>query len=258
MSPVEQVLLDNGSVRYSGDASAFAQSPHLASVLGTTADNEEEAATAKEPALPAMNGRPPPVNKAIKQVRELNGTASETSSASEASTDEESESESEDEDEDDDEVKAPRKLIEDEARAVGHVDSGVWSHYVAANGGLLFWSLFCAAFVGSRLIEVGETWVLRIWSGSYDGPQDHAAHTTNFYLALYAAFAISSVLFETGRYLILYHGVRARGRFAARRHESMPGSRSPPRPSSTSSSSIRCFAHRCGCLTPFHWVRGYS
>ena len=139
-----QVLLDNGLLRFADASSAFSDSPYMKSILGAGGPEDD----APQPQTTK------PVNKILKAVQ-ANGHVS--GSSSDESSDEESESESED----DEDVKAPRKLIEDETRAIGHVDRLVWLHYTKANGGWIFWTIFVLAFVGEQLFEVGETWWLR-------------------------------------------------------------------------------------------------
>lgn len=112
----------------------------------------------------------------------------------------------------------PRKLVEDETRAVGKVSADVWKLYLGLMGGVGFWLAFVGTFGGAKLSDVAQTWWLGKWSGScaslsscplrcsarIDPPSPHAdedpngpAHSTNYYLALYSALSILAVLIST-------------------------------------------------------------
>jgi hypothetical protein len=61
--------------------------------------------------------------------------------------------------------KGPRKLVEEETRAVGRIDRAVWETYVKACGGHAYWLLFVASFVFAAASPVAENgwlrWALR-------------------------------------------------------------------------------------------------
>jgi hypothetical protein len=78
--------------------------------------------------------------------------------------------------------KAPRKLVEDEKRAIGRVDRSVWTTYFRANGGILYWTIFNIAFVVSAFTPVFENGWLRVWSSSYS--QDPPKHEALYYLGI--------------------------------------------------------------------------
>lgn len=64
---------------------------------------------------------------------------------------------------------SPRKLIEDEARAVGRIERSVWLQYVHAAGGTRYWSVFVAALVISSLAPVAENgWVKYVFVSRVD------------------------------------------------------------------------------------------
>lgn len=151
----QQVALENGSVKFSGEASGFLQSEHFKDLAGGR--EEDEAVDAAK----ANQSRGKPKNKAVQALQEpkpRSGVTSSASSVSELDTETESESESEDEKEPE---KTPKKLIEDETRAVGHVGYDVWFLYLKSSGGLLFWAAFVASFLGAKVLDVLETWWLR-------------------------------------------------------------------------------------------------
>jgi hypothetical protein len=57
--------------------------------------------------------------------------------------------------------KGPRKLVEEEARAVGRVDRAVWETYVKACGGVPYWLIFALAFVLAAVSPIAENGWLR-------------------------------------------------------------------------------------------------
>ncbi len=57
--------------------------------------------------------------------------------------------------------KAPRKLIEEEIRAVGRIGRSIWDYYINATGGKLYWSIFVAALLLATLSPVAENGWLR-------------------------------------------------------------------------------------------------
>lgn len=147
-----QISLENGRVKFGGPAADFLATDKF------RVDEEDEiieaALAAKSPAKAK--------NKLLDLVSATTAASSEASSASEAESDSESES-------DDDEFtkeKPARKLIEDEARAVGMVDASVWKLYLGLSGGVFFWMSFVITFGGTKLADVAQTLWLSNWSGS--------------------------------------------------------------------------------------------
>lgn len=62
--------------------------------------------------------------------------------------------------------KKPRKLVEEESRAVGRVSGAVWKLYLGMMGGVLFWFCFAVIFAGAKLSDVAQTWWLGVWAGA--------------------------------------------------------------------------------------------
>ncbi|RUS27682.1 P-loop containing nucleoside triphosphate hydrolase protein, partial [Jimgerdemannia flammicorona] len=150
----------------------------------------------------------------------------------------------------------PKKLVDDEARETGMVKARIYGIYSNIVGGLLFWILVCVVFVGTRLLEVSESWWLKLWSQSYTSfnstsggiftmasvgnstvfasslyrqtmespfafnkPSSTAPYYSNqlvsldkrnddlnFYLAVYAAIATSTILVASCRFALIYYG----------------------------------------------------
>jgi ABC-type multidrug transport system ATPase subunit len=57
--------------------------------------------------------------------------------------------------------KGPRKLVEEEARAVGRVGRTVWETYLKACGGVSYWFIFALALVLAAVSPIGENGWLR-------------------------------------------------------------------------------------------------
>ncbi|GAA6024648.1 hypothetical protein JCM8202_000420 [Rhodotorula sphaerocarpa] len=100
--------------------------------------------------------------------------------------------------------KKPRKLVEEESRAVGRVSGAVWKLYLGMMGGILFWFCFAVIFAGAKLSDVAQTWWLGVWAGASDNPEQ--ARSTNYYLVLYAILSVTAVVIETLQWFVLYSG----------------------------------------------------
>lgn len=57
--------------------------------------------------------------------------------------------------------KGPRKLVEEETRAVGRIGRNVWETYIKACGGQSFWLLFAVSFLLAAASPVAENGWLR-------------------------------------------------------------------------------------------------
>lgn len=59
------------------------------------------------------------------------------------------------------EKKAPRKLIEEEKRAVGRIGKDIWVTYIQACGSAVYWSMFGASLIVAAGSPVLENWWLK-------------------------------------------------------------------------------------------------
>ena len=57
--------------------------------------------------------------------------------------------------------KGPRKLVEEETRAVGRIDRSVWETYITACGGHPYWLIFAVSFLFAAASPVAENGWLR-------------------------------------------------------------------------------------------------
>lgn len=100
--------------------------------------------------------------------------------------------------------KGPRKLVEEETRAVGRIDRAVWETYVKACGGHPYWLLFAVSFVFAAASPVAENGWLSYWSGASQG--DRVPRDPMFYIGVYAAITVVGLVITTVRWYILYMG----------------------------------------------------
>ncbi|KAJ7126233.1 P-loop containing nucleoside triphosphate hydrolase protein [Mycena epipterygia] len=165
------VALDNGRVQFSGNREAFQSSGVMKGLVqSTTADEEEQTEVVIE-ALPAAQPQ------AESDDSESTAALSPVSNKQEKS--------------------APRKLIEEEARAIGRVAWDVWVTYIKACGGVWYWALFVAIFVVAALGPVLENGWISYWSrgDTSKGPV--------YYITIYAMVRL---ILTTLRWLVLYTG----------------------------------------------------
>jgi hypothetical protein len=57
--------------------------------------------------------------------------------------------------------KGPRKLVEEETRAVGRVGRPVWEAYIKACGGVSYWVIFAVSFLLASVSPIAENGWLR-------------------------------------------------------------------------------------------------
>lgn len=134
------VALDNGRVIYSGDSQTFRTSNVMDRLIQS--DNAET----KEPTEPEVQ------DSQFKVVGE-HDSQSESSSTVAPTTEEESPPA--------EKKKVPRKLIEEEKRAVGRIGRDVWKTYILACGGSKYWILFVISMLLAAASPVFENGWLR-------------------------------------------------------------------------------------------------
>lgn len=135
------VALDNGRVQFQGSRETFMSSDVLKSLSQSTnepTDDKDEA-----PAIEDITDATPE----LKASGESSETSSTTAPAPEL--------------EDKVEKKAPRKLIEEEKRAVGRISKDIWLTYIKACGGALYWTTFALSLALAALSPVFENGWLR-------------------------------------------------------------------------------------------------
>ncbi|KAF9269658.1 multidrug resistance-associated ABC transporter [Marasmius fiardii PR-910] len=172
------VTLENGRVRFNGDYTAFQKSGVIRSLVQSTVDDKVDGTDEQpvEATLEENEDSDPGSHSAIV----VNPQLSETK------------------------TREPRKLVEEEARAIGHVRKDVWLTYFGACGRYWYWLLFSIAFVLAALSPVAENGWLKIWSGAVlDRIQDRGPL---FYVGIYAAITVVGLILTTIRWFVLYDG----------------------------------------------------
>ncbi|KAI0641508.1 multidrug resistance-associated ABC transporter [Trametes meyenii] len=186
------VALDNGRVQYSGDYENFGNSGVLTTLVqsGATdpADEKEETTVEKVEEIieEAVEGGSSP-ESAEASVSEASSTVAPTPAETDAKPEKK---------------KAPRKLVEEEKRAVGRISKDIWTTYLKAYGSSGYWVAFTLALVLAAISPVLENGWLRIWSSSYE--QTSSPRPPSFYIGVYAA--VCGLVLSTLRWFVLYHG----------------------------------------------------
>lgn len=138
------VVLDNGRVQFQGDNDTFQGSDVIRTLVQSTvadaADEKEEAAIVETAAEAVETSEPS---------SETSSTIAPTSTASEIKVDK----------------KPPRKLVEEEKRAVGRIGRAVWGTYFKAVGSHWYWIFFWLVFILAALSPVMENGWLKLVFG---------------------------------------------------------------------------------------------
>ncbi|KAH9067580.1 ATP-binding cassette transporter [Lactarius vividus] len=100
--------------------------------------------------------------------------------------------------------KGPRKLVEEETRAVGRIGRPVWETYIKACGKNPYWLMFAVSFLVAAASPVAENGWLSYWSGASQG--DRVPRDPIFYIGVYAAITGVGLILTTIRWYILYTG----------------------------------------------------
>ena len=146
------VALDNGRVQFQGDSDEFRTSGAMNSLVQSGQADDKD----YKEAMPAVT-----VEEVIPETLQPDspsnsdgdtGPNSETSSTAVTTVASESKPE---------QKKAPRKLVEEETRAVGRISRNVWKTYILACGAQWYWSLFLVIVVLAAISPVAENWWLK-------------------------------------------------------------------------------------------------
>lgn len=146
------VALENGRILYKGDRHGFQSSGVINSlahsgVVESTGREETEAVVrdAKEEFLlidEDGGGSSPPTTEVLSEDSSIGGVSPVNATVERTK-------------------KGPRKLVEDETRAVGRVGRPVWETYIKACGGVPYWLIFGALFLLAAVSPVAENGWLR-------------------------------------------------------------------------------------------------
>ncbi|KAJ7204719.1 multidrug resistance-associated ABC transporter [Mycena pura] len=170
------VALDNGHVQFEGNRDEFQASGVMSGLIQSTTANEEEQTEAIIETLPTS--------------KQSNGEGSDDSQSTAVPAPAPSTKER----------NGPRKLVEEETRAVGRVARDVWATYIKACGGAWYWGAFVFIFLVAALGPVLENGWVGYWSRG-DGTKSAV-----YYLTIYAILTTIGLILTTLRWLVLYTG----------------------------------------------------
>lgn len=73
---------------------------------------------------------------------------------------------------DDEEIrkKTDGKLVKEETKSEGHVDSKVYIGYITAMGGFWFWVTIFVVYLGAQGLNVLQAWWIKVWTSEMNGP----------------------------------------------------------------------------------------
>ncbi|CAE6396057.1 unnamed protein product [Rhizoctonia solani] len=190
------VALDNGRVLFTGPQSEFIGSPVMQRISHSTDIDEKEqpieatiedvaevAAHSTEPSGQSISGE----SDAVTLVKSVSLDKDNSALSGSAPV----------------KKSIPRKLIEDEARAVGRVRLEIWQSYFRACGSFIYWAIFSVVILGGSLTPVLENGWLRYWSGH---SEDKDAKGPLWYLTIYALVTVLGIFVQTLRWFVLYDG----------------------------------------------------
>lgn len=127
------VALENGSVQYEGGKDDFMSS----SVMKSLVQSQEAKPTDEKQDVAVEELAEPTSGKETEVTTKVN---SPDTSSEELSK----------------EKKKPRKLVEEERRAVGRISKEVWNTYLKACGGALYWATFVVALLLATMVPVAD------------------------------------------------------------------------------------------------------
>ncbi|TCD67258.1 hypothetical protein EIP91_000335 [Steccherinum ochraceum] len=180
------VALDNGRVQFQGDREAFNKSGVLSTLSQSGATDPADGIQ-----VTLVHSVEEVANKASgKAIKSESSEASSTPPATVAPDAKPVK-------------KVPRKYVEEEKRAVGRIDTDVWTTYVTAYGGAFYWILFAFCLLLAAAVPLLENGWLKIWSGAAG---KETARSPIFYVGVYAAVTGTGLILSTLRYFVLYRG----------------------------------------------------
>ena len=148
------VALDNGRLQFQGNQADFMTSKVLQSLSQSGAiDKEEEVEEGKVPDVEDLAPQETPSQDSSKDKSETNSSSTPTATDAQANA---GESETKPE-----QKKAPRKLVEEEKRAVGRIGKDIWTTYLQACGGVGYWLAFSTSLLVAAAAPVLQNWWLK-------------------------------------------------------------------------------------------------
>jgi hypothetical protein len=145
------VALDNGRVQFQGDSDTFQTSGVMDGLVqsGRADDKDDKDET---PAVVVENVIPDTLRPDSASNSDGGTPNSETSSTAVTTVASENTL---------DPKKAPRKLVEEETRAVGRISREIWKTYILACGAHWYWNMFLVILILAAISPVAENWWLK-------------------------------------------------------------------------------------------------
>ena len=185
------VALENGRVLYEGPSAEFQKGAVIRSLV-----QSEHSATKEEEKAEEERAEEPTIEEELAQVDAGSSSSvepSEVSSTAVTTTTADSKGAAE-------AKKSPRKVVEDEARAVGRVNREVWKAYFTACGSWPYWSIFGFVMVLATLSPVAERGWLTWWARANESG---STHSPTFFVGLYAVISFAGIFIGTLRWFAL-------------------------------------------------------
>ncbi|KAI0683866.1 ATP-binding cassette transporter [Cytidiella melzeri] len=180
------VALDNGRLQFQGSQAEFVASKVIQSLSQSGAtDAADVTEEIKVPDVEDLS--PEPAVDAAGDKSETNSTAAPTAVDIEVKPEQK---------------KPPRKLVEEEKRAVGRISKDIWATYLKACGGPLYWLTFAVSLVLAAAGPVLQNGWLKVWTGS--AADVATAKSASYYMSIYAA--VRRLILSTLRWFVLYRG----------------------------------------------------
>lgn len=193
------VALNNGQLTYAGNPEGFRSSGVMQSLAQSTDPDTKKAEEAvSSPVKETIEDTlAEPGDSEGSSDSELSSTAAATSTAADSQTLQSPKK------------KKPRKLVEEEARAVGRIRRDVWTAYITASGGKLFWALSIVVLLVAAGTPVVSNGWLRYWSSVTEHERRDPGKVGKgplFYLTVYAILSYGGLMIEIARWILRYEG----------------------------------------------------
>ncbi|CAO3650101.1 unnamed protein product [Cunninghamella blakesleeana] len=114
-----------------------------------------------------------------------------------------------------DEKKSPKILVEKEKRETGSVKLRLYCIYLKMIGNPLYWIIAITILIGSRGIDVAQSWWIKQWSQSYNTDSKNSSSIAdvnskedklNYYLGIFVVIAASNIFISVARFGVIYFG----------------------------------------------------
>ena len=139
------VALDNGRIQFEGESEAFLSSSIISGLVQSQHGNESKQDTSQ-----VMQDSGETVEQIADSSSVNTNSDSETSSTAISVEGGSKKAKT-----------APRRLVEDEKRAIGRVSRNVWQTYVSAFGSIWSWTIMLLILLWATMNPVAENWWLQ-------------------------------------------------------------------------------------------------